>query len=68
MNRYRIAVVWQCAGFIEVDANSFEDAMLDVKNNPDNYSLPKDGGEYVDDSFCLATNDVDEMKEICNYT
>lgn len=67
MDRYRIAVVWQCAGFIEVDADSFEEAMLDVKCNPSNHSLPRDGVQYVDDSFCLATNDVDEMKEICGY-
>ena len=67
MDKYRIAVVWQCAGYIEVDANSLEEAMQDVKYNPSNYSLPRDGGEYVDDSFCLATNDVDDMKEICGY-
>lgn len=67
MEKYRVAVVWQCAGFIEVEANSIEEAMANVKNHPDNYSLPKDGGEYVDDSFCLATNDVEEMKEICDY-
>ena len=67
MEKYRVAVVWQCFGFIEVDANSIEEAMTDVKEHPDNYSLPKDGGDYIDDSFCLATNDVEEMKEICGY-
>ena len=67
MEKYGVAVVWQCAGFIEVEANSIEEAMSDVKKHPDNYSLPKDGCEYVDDSFCLATDDVEEMKEICDY-
>lgn len=67
MEKYRVAVVWQCSGFIEVDANSIEEAMDDVKKHPNNYSLPKDGGDYVDDSFCLATDDVEAMKAICNY-
>lgn len=66
-NRQRIAVTWQASGFIEVEADSLEEAMNKVRENPDNYPLPYDGGEYVDGSFSLSTDDVDEMKEICLF-
>ena len=67
MSKQRIAVTWEVAGYIEVEANSIEEAMKKVKENPDNYPLPYDGGEYVDGSFRLSTDDVEEMKEICNF-
>lgn len=64
MSKYRLSVVWQCSGFIEVESNSLEEAMNKVKSNSDAYPLPYDGGEYVDGSFRLSTDDVDEMREI----
>ena len=67
MSKQRIAVTWEAAGYIEVEANSIEEAMKKVKENPDNYPLPYDGGVYVDGSFRLSTDDVKEMKEICNF-
>lgn len=67
MSKQRIAVTWEAAGYIEVEANSIEEAMKKVKENPDNYPLPYDGGEYVDGSFRLSTDDVEEIKEICNF-
>lgn len=67
MSKQRIAVTWEAAGYIEVEANSIEEAMKKVKENQDNYPLPYDGGEYVDGSFRLSTDDVEEMKAICNF-
>ena len=67
MNKQRIAVTWEAAGYIEVEANSIEEAMEKVRENPDNYPLPYDGGDYVDGSFRLSTDDADEMKAICNF-
>ena len=64
MSKQRIAVTWQMCGYIEVEADSIEEAMDDVMNNPDDYNLPDDGGDYVDGSFELTTNDVEEMKAI----
>lgn len=64
--KYRVAVKWEVSGFIEVDADSLEDAMQKVKENPDEYSLPCES-DYVDGSFRLATEDVDEMREICDF-
>lgn len=67
MSKYRIAVTWESAGYIDVEASSIEEAMGKVRGNPDNYSLPYDGGDYVDGSFRLSTDDIEEMKEICDF-
>lgn len=67
MRKQRIAVTWEVAGYIDVEADSIEEAMKKVKENPDDYPLPYDGGDYVDGSFRLSTYDVEEMKEICNF-
>lgn len=65
--KQRIAVTWEMCGYIEVEADSIEEAMDMVRENPDDYSLPNDGGDYVDGSFCLTTDDVDTMKAMCNF-
>lgn len=65
--KQRIAVNWEVCGFIEVEADNLEEAMNKVRENPDNYPLPYDGGEYVDGSFCLSTDDVEEMRLICDF-
>ncbi len=66
MSKQRIAVIWEMCGYIEVEANSIQEAMEKVKENPDDYPLPYDG-EYVDGSFRLSTDDVEEMEVICNF-
>ena len=66
MEKQRIAVTWEMCGYIEVEANSIEEAMNMVKENPDNYNLPIER-DYVDGSFGLSTDDVDVMKTICNF-
>lgn len=66
MSKQRIAVTWEMSGYIEVEADSVEDAMDKVMENPDDFSLPTDG-EYVDGSFWVSTEDVDEMKIICKF-
>lgn len=65
MSKQRIAVTWQMCGYIGVEADNIEEAMRKVNDNPDDYNLPYDGGNYVDGSFELTTNDVDEMKAMC---
>ena len=64
MKKQRVAVNWQMCGYIEVEADSLEEAMDKVNDDPDNYSLPYDS-YYVDGSFELTTNDVEEMRAIC---
>jgi adenine specific DNA methylase Mod len=65
--KQRIAVTWSACGYINVEADSIEEAMNKVRENPDDYPLPYDGGEYVDGSFGLSTDDVEEMKMICQF-
>ena len=66
MSKQRIAVTWHVCGYIEVEANNIEEAMKKVRDNPDDYSLPYDG-EYVDGSFGLSTDDVEEMKAMVDF-
>lgn len=65
MSKQRIAVTWEMCGYIEVEADSVEEAMNKVMENPDDFSLPINH-EYVDGSFWVSTEDVDEMKTICS--
>lgn len=65
--KQRIAVTWKMCGYIEVEADSIEEAMDMVRENPDAYPLPYDYYDYVDGSFMLSTNNVDEMKAMCNF-
>lgn len=67
MSKQRIAVTWEVAGFIEIEANSIEEAMEKFKEDPENYPLPYDGGDYVDGSFSLSTVDTHDMKAICDF-
>lgn len=62
---YKIAVTWGMAGYIEVEAETIKEAMERVKDSPDDWDLPYDGGYYVDGSFRPTTNNVEEMKELC---
>ena len=66
MSKQRIAVTWEMCGYIEVEADNIEEAMNMVRENPDDYNLPIER-DYVDGSFSLSTDDVDEMKAICNF-
>lgn len=65
-NKYEVAVTWEMCGYIEVEANNLAEAMDKVRKNPDDYSLPSDA-EYVDGSLGLTTEDVEHMKNICQY-
>ena len=64
---YRVAVTWEYSGYIEVEGTSLKDAMDKFREDPDSYELPYDGGEYVDGSFQLSTDDLEMMRLICGY-
>jgi hypothetical protein len=60
MKTYKIGVVWQMYGSVEVEANSLEEA---VKKVDDGVPLPENG-EYIEGSFEVdvegcALNEVD---------
>lgn len=64
MSKQRIAVTWEMSGYIEVESSSIEDAMNKFMENHDDFSLPING-KYVDGSFWLSTEDVNEMEIVC---
>lgn len=63
--KIKIAVTWEMCGYIEVEANSTEEAIEKVKEDADNYSLPMEQ-HYVDGSFQPTTYDVEEMEAMCD--
>lgn len=62
----RVAVTWQMCGYIDVpETKTTEEAMVKFNENPDNFALPTEAN-YVDGSFELSTDDVEEMEAICS--
>lgn len=61
--KFKLAVTYEVCGYVEVEAETLEEAMHIFEEDKDNISLPKDA-EYVDDSFTLSTYDVDEMRAL----
>lgn len=53
---YRVPVVYEMYGHVEVEAESAEEAYDKVKDHPEDFNLP-DEGFYVDDSFKVADDD-----------
>lgn len=48
-------------GYVDIEANNMEEAMEKFKKESDYISLPMNG-DYVDGSFNLISNDVEEME------
>ena len=61
----RLAVTWEMAGYVDVEANTLEEAMEKFREECDYIKLPN--GNYVDGSFRLSTEDVDEMEAIVDF-
>ena len=61
----RLAVTWEMAGYVDVEADTLEDAMEKFNKESDYIKLPN--GDYVDGSFRLSTEDVDEMEAIVDF-
>ena len=53
------------AGYVDVEANTLEEAMEKFREECDYIKLPN--GDYVDGSFRLSTEDVDEMEAIVYF-
>ena len=57
----KIAVTWELSGYVDIpESKTVEESMQIFKKNSDYIKLPD--GEYVDGSFQLSTEDVEEMK------
>ena len=57
LNMYKVPVVYQMMGYVEVFAESSEAAFKQVSENIDSFSLPENA-EYLEDSF-----EIDESGE-----
>lgn len=57
----KVAVTWQMCGYVDISADTMEEAMEKFNNESDYIKLPTNG-EYVDGSFELSSDDVDVME------
>lgn len=56
----KVAVTWEMCGYVDIEADTMEEAMEKFKKESDYIKLPD--GEYVDGSFQLTSEDVEEME------
>lgn len=63
---FRLPVTWEVCGFVNVVAESLEEAVQDFNENVDKYELPIDDCEYVDSSFRLTEDNIEILKLICD--
>lgn len=59
MGTYRIPLIWQMYGHVEVEADTLQDA-IDYALGP---QCPLPAGNYVDDSVAVDDLVINEMKE-----
>ena len=57
----KVAVTWEMCGYVDIDAETMEEAMEKFNNESNHIKLPTNG-EYVDGSFQLSSEDVEEME------
>lgn len=57
---WKIPVIWESYGVVEVEGNSPEEALENFKKHIDEYELPEQQ-HYVDDSFRLSSDDDKEV-------
>ena len=62
MKTYKIGVVWQMYGYVEVEANSLEEAVKEVEDGGGDMPLPS-VSDYVEGSFEVDPDGlVEEVK------
>lgn len=64
MKEFDLCVTWEMCGTVKIKAISLEEAMEIFHKTSDEIMLPE--GEYVDSSFKLSTDEVDEMEAMVN--
>lgn len=58
----KVAVTWQMCGYVEIDKPTMKECMDYFNENCDYIKLPMDNAEYVESSFELSSNNIDEME------
>lgn len=59
----KVAVTWAMCGYVDIPADTMEEAMEKFNNESDYIKLPTNG-EYVEGSFELSSDDVEEMRNM----
>lgn len=59
--KIKLPVCWEVCGFVEVEANSIDDAMDIFQETSDHIPLPTDS-DYVDGSFDLSCYDPESIQ------
>ena len=57
----KVAVTWELCGYVDINADTMEEAMKNFREKSDDIEIPAHG-EYVDGSFHLSSDDVEEME------
>lgn len=57
----KVAVTWEMCGYVDIEAETMEEAMEKFEDESDHIKLPENG-DYVDGSFQLSSDDVEEME------
>ena len=60
MKTFKFGVSWEMYGYIEVEAETLEEAIRIAQETEDEMALPTDG-DYVDDSFVIDY-DIDVLE------
>lgn len=58
---WKVPITWEVCGEVDIEANSLEEAVEIFKEKSDEISLPEQSF-YVDDSFKLTTDNIEEIK------
>lgn len=66
MATWRIPVTWSMCSVIEVEASDLESAMDIARDENSDIPLPTDG-YYVDGSWELSHDDVEEVRQCYNH-
>lgn len=61
MGSFKIPVEYKVWGTVEVEAETMEEALEYARNNINTLELP-DEPEYVEDSYVIAVEDIEELK------
>lgn len=61
MPKFKIPVVWEMCDEFEVEAETIEDAIVEVQDNVDDKYNIEGMGEYIDDSFSVQEDCVYDM-------
>lgn len=60
---YEIPVTWEVYATVKIEATSLEEAVAIFEETKDDIPLPTDN-DYIDGSFHMTTEDIDEIRNI----